>query len=83
MTLQPFKACGKYSRSMLFMNIFSIAAMYSDHSDLIVIGGKSGGLDIKENCVFPEFPVCPPVLLFGQVIGKVCVDGHLAYFLIY
>jgi len=50
--------------------------MYSDHSDLIIVGGKSGGLDIQENGVFPEFPefpVCPLVLFFGEVIGKVCV----------
>jgi len=47
--------------------------MYSDHGYLIIICGKSGGLDIKENGIFPEFPVCPPVLFFWEVIGKVCV----------
>jgi len=47
--------------------------MYSDHGDLVIIGGKSGGLDIKEYGIFPEFPVCPPVFFFGEVVGKVCV----------
>jgi len=47
--------------------------MYSDHGDLIVIGGKSGGLDIQETGIFPEFPVCPTLLFFREVICKVCV----------
>jgi len=47
--------------------------MNSDHGYLIIMGDKSGGLDIQENVVFPELPVCPPVLFFWEVIGKVCV----------
>ena len=49
-----------------------------------ILGGNfHGGLDIREYGIFPEFPVCPPVFFFGEVICKVCVVGHLAYFLIY
>ena len=56
-----------------YKHLCPIAAMYSDHGYFIIMGGKSGGLDIQEYGIFPEFPVCLTVLFFGEVVGKVCV----------
>jgi len=80
--LAPFSSLREiFHVDAAYKHLCSIAAMYSDHSDLIIICGKSGGLDIKENGFFPELPVCTPVLFFLEVIGKVCVAGHLAFLL--
>ena len=72
--LAPFQSLWEiFQVDAAYEYLCSIAAMYSDHGYLIIIGGKSGGLDIQENGIFPEFPVCPPVLFLGEIVGKVCV----------